>query len=113
MLHQAGESLLGTLNHVLDYARLEEGAYLPESVTFSLRALVDGQLRLVDAGARQKGLVLVGEVADAVPDDWCGNVGGLQQVIANLLSNAIKFTAAGQISLRVQPAPLAAPTGPG
>ena len=105
VLHQAGESLLGTLNHVLDYARLEEGAYLPESVTFSLRALVDGQLRLVDAGARQKGLVLVGEVADAVPDDWCGNVGGLQQVIANLLSNAIKFTAAGQISLRVQPAP--------
>ncbi len=105
VLHQAGESLLGTLNHVLDYARLEEGAYLPESVAFSLRALVDGQLRLVDAGARQKGLVLVGEVDDAVPDDWCGNVGGLQQVIANLLSNAIKFTAAGQISLRVQPAP--------
>ncbi len=105
VLHQSGESLLATLNHVLDYARLEEGAYLPESVGFSLRQLVDGQLRLVDAAARQKGLALVAEVEEALPDAWCGSVGGLRQVIANLLSNAIKFTPAGQVTLRVHLAP--------
>ncbi|MFP5410449.1 MAG: ATP-binding protein [Gammaproteobacteria bacterium] len=105
VLHQSGESLLATLNHVLDYARLEEGAYLPESVDFSLRQLVDGQLRLVDAAARQKGLTLVAEVADSLPDAWCGSVGGLRQVIANLLSNAIKFTATGPVTLRVRQAP--------
>jgi len=104
VLHRSGESLLATLNHVLDYARLEEGAYLPESVEFSLRQLVEGQLQLVDAAARQKGLVLVAEVAEGLPDSWCGSVGGLRQVIANLLSNAIKFTAAGQVTLRVKPA---------
>ncbi len=105
VLHQSGEALLATLNHVLDYARLEEGAYLPESVGFSLRQLVNSQLQLVDAAARQKGLRLVAEVADGLPDAWCGSVGGLRQVIANLLANAIKFTAAGQVTLRVLPTP--------
>jgi two-component system sensor histidine kinase TorS len=105
VLHQSGEALLATLNHVLDYARLEEGAYLPESVGFSLRELVNSQLQLVDAAARQKGLVLVAEVADGLPDACCGSVGGLRQVIANLLANAIKFTAAGQVTLRVLPTP--------
>ena len=105
LLHQSGEALLATLNQVLDYARLEEGAYLPEAVGFSLRQLVDGQRQLVDAAARQKGLALVAEVDAALPDAWCGSVGGLRQVIANLLANAIKFTAAGQVTLRVRPAP--------
>ncbi len=103
-LHQSGESLLATLNQVLDYARLEEGAYLPEAVGFSLRQLVASQLQLVDAAARQKGLVLAAEVDAGLPDAWCGSVGGLRQVIANLLANAIKFTAAGRVTLRVQAA---------
>ncbi|TAH42478.1 MAG: response regulator [Betaproteobacteria bacterium] len=104
VLHDAGESLLATLNQVLDYARLEEGAYLPESVAFSLRQLVLGQLRLVDAAARQKGLTLRAEIADLLPDVYCGSAGSLRQVIGNLLSNAIKFAMAGRVMLRVQAA---------
>ncbi len=104
VLHQSGESLLATLNQILDYARLEEGAYLPEALHFSLRELVDGQVLLLDAAARQKGLALQANIAECLADDYSGSVGGLRQVLANLLSNAIKFTAAGRVTLRVQPA---------
>jgi len=104
VLHQSGESLLATLNQILDYARLEEGTYLPEALDFSLRQLVDGQLLLLDAAARQKGLTLRAGVAEGLPDAYCGSVGGLRQVLGNLLSNAIKFTATGRVALRVQPA---------
>ena len=103
VLHQSGESLLATLNQVLDYARLEEGAYLPETLSFSLRQMVHGQLLLLDASARQKGLVLQAELAPDLPDAYCGSVGGLRQVLGNLLSNAVKFTAAGRVTVRVQP----------
>ena len=102
VLHQSGEALLATLNQVLDYARLEEGAYLPETLRFSLRQLVHGQLQLLDAAARQKGLVLQAELAPDLPDTYCGSVGGLRQVLGNLLSNAVKFTAAGRVIVRVQ-----------
>ncbi|MBS0543246.1 MAG: response regulator [Proteobacteria bacterium] len=104
VLHRSGESLLATLNHVLDYARLEEGAHLPESVAFSLRKLVDDQLQLVNAAARQKGLELLAEVDHTLPDGYCGSVGGLRQVLANLLANAIKFTSSGRVTLRVRAA---------
>ncbi len=102
VLHQSGESLLATLNQVLDYARLEEGAYLPETLIFSLRQLVHGQLLLLEASARQKGLVLQAELGPDLPDAYRGSVGGLRQVLGNLLSNAVKFTAAGRVIVRVR-----------
>ena len=102
VLHQSGESLLATLNQVLDYARLEEEAYLPETLSFSLRQLVEGQLLLHDAAARQKGLLLQAEIAQDLPDTYRGSVGGLRQVLGNLLSNAVKFTAAGRVIVRVR-----------
>jgi signal transduction histidine kinase len=50
-LHKAGEGLLTILNEVLFFAKLEEGASLPEPVDFSIRQLIDEVLTLLEPNA--------------------------------------------------------------
>ncbi|MCB1768048.1 MAG: hybrid sensor histidine kinase/response regulator, partial [Candidatus Competibacteraceae bacterium] len=47
--------------------------------------------------AAEKGLELVYDVDDDVPDVLTGDVTRLRQVLVNLLSNAVKFTGAGEV----------------
>ena len=101
-LHRSGELLLATLNHVLDYARIEEGADIPEETAFDLHELVDSQLLLVAGAAGAKGLTLAADVAPGLAPRYVGAAGSLRQVLGNLLSNAIKFTLAGEVRLRVE-----------
>ncbi|UTW12736.1 ATP-binding protein [Marinobacterium rhizophilum] len=101
ILHQSTEALLGTLNAVLDYARLEHGLQLPPARGFSLQQLIDDQAQLLQAQADQKGLRLHTELDPQFHDACHGSDAGLRQLLGNLLSNAIKFTPSGEISLRL------------
>ncbi len=101
VLHEATDNLLDTFNHVLQYGRLVEGAYLSEKHHFSLRGLVESVATLLSPGATEKGLQLVQQVEPAVADPCFGASGSLRQILTNLLANAIKFTEAGSVALRV------------
>ncbi len=101
LLYRSGELLLATLNDVLDYARLEEGAYVPEEQAFDLHELVESQILLAATAARSKGLRLEADIAPDVPRHHVGAAGSARQVLANLLSNAIKFTAGGEVTVLV------------
>nr|WP_067288451.1 ATP-binding protein [Marinobacterium profundum] len=102
VLHQSTEALLATLNAVLDYARLENGVQVPPPRDFSLRQLIDTQVRLMSARAEQQGLQLSVQLDANLHDACHGSETGLRQILANLLSNAIKFTRQGQVSLTVR-----------
>ncbi|NMG31156.1 response regulator [Aromatoleum evansii] len=101
VLQRSGELLLATLNHVLDYARIEEGGEIPEEEAFDLQELVDNQLLLVAGSAGAKGLRLAAEIAPGLAGRYIGGAGSLRQILANLLSNAIKFTLEGEVRLCV------------
>jgi two-component system, sensor histidine kinase and response regulator len=51
--------------------------------------------------AQQKGLELVWEVEESVPDKLIGDPGRLRQVLLNLAGNAIKFTNRGNVTVKV------------
>jgi two-component system cell cycle sensor histidine kinase PleC len=73
-----------------------------ENTGFSLDDLLAGALSMIAAPAREKGLGLVLDSADA-PDALRGDPTRLSQAVINLLSNAVKFTPDGgriEISLR-------------
>jgi two-component system sensor histidine kinase TorS len=110
-LHKAGEGLLTILNEVLFFAKLEEGASLPEPVDFSIRQLIDEVLTLLEPKALDNDTILQCRVDQRIAEYHHGAEQFLRQVLSNLLANAIKFTECGEVSVEV--ALLAQPEGVG
>jgi len=99
---QSGEALLGIIDDILDFAKIESGRVELEAKPFDLRACVQDSVGLFAAKARERGLLLGWDIGPSVPDMVVGDGGRLRQVITNLLSNAIKFTPDGEIMLEVK-----------
>jgi signal transduction histidine kinase/DNA-binding response OmpR family regulator len=100
-LHKAGEGLLTILNEVLFFAKLEEGASLPEPVDFSIRQLIDEVLTLLEPKALDNDTLLQCRVDQRIAEYHHGAEQFLRQVLSNLLANAIKFTECGEVSVEV------------
>ncbi|MFJ3075971.1 ATP-binding protein [Pseudomonas sp. NPDC087029] len=101
-LYKAGEGLLGILNEVLYFARLEEGESRPEAVAFSLRQLCDEVLTLLEPRALANDSLVLCRIDPQLAGHQHGAEQYLRQVLSNLLANAIKFTEGGEILVEVQ-----------
>ncbi|WGG52659.1 PAS domain-containing protein [Rugamonas sp. DEMB1] len=100
----ATHALLGLVNDVFDFARIEAGQLALEPAPFALDELLDGLAAQLADAAWAKGVEPVFAVAPGVPAMLLGDAARLQQVLLKLLGNAIKFTAAGEVVLTVRPA---------
>ena len=98
----SADGLLGVINDILDFSKIEAGKLELDPIDFDLRDALDAAIKTLALRAHQKGLELVCEVADTVPDRVCGDANRLRQIVLNLAGNAIKFTAAGEVVVRVQ-----------
>ncbi len=100
-VQRSGSNLLGIINDLLDFSRIEAGKLELESVDMDLRSTVEDVLELLAERAHVKGL----ELACSIPADLATYVKGdplrLGQVLTNLLGNAIKFTEQGSVVIRV------------
>ncbi len=97
----SADSLLTVINDILDFSKIEAGKLDLDATPFCLHDAVADTLKMLALRAHDKGLELVGEVDDDVPDAFIGDPGRLRQVLVNLLSNAIKFTDRGEVVLHV------------
>ncbi|EGF95359.1 PAS domain-containing hybrid sensor histidine kinase/response regulator [Brevundimonas diminuta] len=95
----ASEALLGVINDILDYSKLEADAIEMDPEPFDTRALVDGAAAIIESQCSLKGLILRVVVAADTPARLTGDKGRLRQVMLNFLSNAVKFTARGEVTL--------------
>ncbi|KQP43292.1 PAS domain S-box protein [Pseudorhodoferax sp. Leaf274] len=100
-VRQAGQSLLGLLNDILDTAKLEKGAVELELTDFSLRQLCEQVVASMRLTAEKKGLALGLDYPALLSDFRQGDALRIQQVLVNLVGNAIKFTHQGRIDVRV------------
>jgi len=97
----AAQHLLGIVNDVLDYSKVEAGAMRLESAPFELGAVLARVDALLAPQARARGLAFGCSVADGVPGSLLGDPLRLGQVLLNLAGNAVKFTERGEVQLRV------------
>jgi two-component system sensor histidine kinase/response regulator len=96
----AAERLLATINDILDIAKMEADQMTLDETNFSVARLIDESLQAEDARARAKGLRLVAEISQGLPDQLCGDPLRLKQIVLNFINNAIKFSEQGQIVVR-------------
>jgi PAS domain S-box-containing protein len=95
-------SLMRVINDILDYSKIEAGKMELEAIGFNPRDCAEEALRTFAFRAEERGLQLLCDIADEVPQLIEGDPGRLRQVILNLVSNAIKFTHHGEVALKVQ-----------
>ncbi|MDP1827401.1 MAG: ATP-binding protein [Archangium sp.] len=105
VIHQAGKTLLGLVNDILDVSKIEAGKLAIEAIPFDLRGLLGAIQDTLGGAAEAKGFPLNVRVGAGVPDVVVGDPLRLQQVLTNLLSNAIKFTSEGRVELHVEGGP--------
>lgn len=94
--------LLGLLNNVLDFAKLEAGRYEIERSEFNLLKLVEDTIDVVALQAQEKDIEPLLFFDSDLPDYLLGDPVRIRQVLINLLGNAVKFTERGEISLSVK-----------
>ncbi|MEN5145281.1 response regulator [Brevundimonas diminuta] len=101
---KSAEHLLGLVNDLLDYARLEAGALEFDPAPVDLEAMVRGVAELLSPRAHDKDLEIVWSVAADAPD-IVADEGRLRQILFNLTGNAVKFTDRGGVRLAVEALP--------
>jgi PAS domain S-box-containing protein len=100
-VNAAAHGLLGIVNDVLDYSKIEAGKLHFEKRNFHLENLLNHLSALLGFKAQDKGLEFLFDVDANVPTALIGDEMRLSQVLLNLLSNAIKFTNTGEVCLRI------------
>ena len=98
---ESAESLLGIINDILDFTKIEAGKMQLSVEPFWLRDCLVDAIRPFGLRAHQKGVELVYDVDASVPDAVLGDAGRLRQVLTNLVGNALKFTERGEIIVKV------------
>jgi signal transduction histidine kinase/CheY-like chemotaxis protein/HPt (histidine-containing phosphotransfer) domain-containing protein len=101
IIQKSGEALLGIIDDILDFAKIEAGKLELEEVDFDLFACVDESVEAVASQAESKRLELGAVFAPGLSARVRGDPTRLRQVLANLLNNAVRYTERGFVLVRV------------
>ena len=99
----SAEALLGIINDILDYSKIEAGHLTLEHIEFDLFYTVEGVAQTLALRAEEKGLEMTSFIDPHLTANLIGDPGRLRQVLVNLTGNAVKFTEEGEITIRVEP----------
>ncbi len=94
-------SLLGIIDDILDFTRVDGRMLKLENVEFNVRRTIEEITLPFAAKAKEKDLGFHFSVAEDVPAVLMGDPVRLKQILGHLLRNAIKFTAVGGVSTSV------------
>jgi two-component system, sensor histidine kinase and response regulator len=97
----SADSLLGIINDVLDFSKVDARRIELEPREFNLRDCVENVLKALALRAHEKGLELVCHFGRALPAVVVGDPVRLRQILVNLIGNAIKFTEKGDVIVTV------------
>ena len=101
-IRDSAENLMVIINDILDFSKIEAGKLELCHAPFLLRKNLEQGLYSLGLKAEQKGLQLVIQVDEIVPDRLSGDIHKLRQILINLVGNAIKFSEQGAITVSVQ-----------
>lgn len=97
--------LLGVINDILDFTRIESGNFELEKVSFSPAKIVYDTLDMLGMFAEKRNITFFANIPTNMPVKMLGDSNRISQILVNLANNALKFTSDGevQISLKTEP----------
>ncbi|WP_439878707.1 CHASE domain-containing protein [Pseudomonas prosekii] len=98
----AAKSLLGLLNDILDYSKIEAGKLQLDVHPFELEPLMRDLAVVLTGNQGEKEVEVMFDLDSNLPNDLIGDSLRLQQVLINLAGNALKFTLEGQVVVSVE-----------
>ena len=101
-IRTSSNSLLAIINDILDFSKIEAGKLEIESLEMDLWGQVEEVGTMMALQAAMKGLELIVDIAQDVPQMVLGDPQRIRQCLVNLAANAIKFTSTGEIVIAVR-----------
>lgn len=89
------------INNLLDFSKLELDRVVLENNPFFFKEFFNKIMDFNFTLVNEKGLKLILQVDDKIPEVLVGDEFRLTQILNNLVSNAVKFTKVGQIVIEV------------
>ncbi len=98
-INSSSRILLGIINDILDYSKIEAGKLELEIEALSLNHVVSQLWVMFEQRAKEKNVTLFIDEDEQLPAFVFSDELRLTQVLTNLLSNALKFTENGEVKL--------------
>jgi signal transduction histidine kinase/CHASE3 domain sensor protein len=96
-IRASADHLLGLIDEVLTFSRVEAGKEVVRRESTRIKPLVEEAMGMIRPLAEAKGLAVRSEGVDA---ELFTDPGKVRQILLNLLSNAVKFTDEGEVAVR-------------
>jgi signal transduction histidine kinase/CheY-like chemotaxis protein len=114
-IRSCSETLLATINNILDFSAIDSGKIVLEEKATDLRVCVEEILDIFVGRTQNAGIVLHSQIDENVPPRILTDRQRLRQILINLVGNAVKFTEKGEIRVRVflPPTPASTDIPPG
>ncbi len=100
-IRSASNMLLGLVNDVLDFTKIESGRLELVEDTYHLGKLLRDELLLLNTRAAGKPISTVIDIDPNLPSSLWGDELRIKQILANVLSNAVKYTREGYVTLKI------------
>lgn len=104
-IRRNGQLLSALIDDILDLANVESGRLEVEALEFALSELVAEVVSVFEPQATAKGLPLLVEMPQGLPNMCKSDPRRLKQIFVNLIGNAIKFTNFGHVIIRLNGKP--------
>ena len=96
IIDNSSNHLLGVIDDILDFTKIENGKLKIESIDFNVKKEFQSTIGLFSAKASESNISLKINIDKDLPKYLNGDALRIKQIISNLLSNAIKFTNNGK-----------------
>ncbi|SDU30300.1 response regulator [Halopseudomonas salegens] len=97
---RSGHHLLGIINDILDFTKIDGGHLVAERIAFSPQQLLEDIHEMLEEKAQSKGLILTMKSETDLPV-LMGDPLRISQILLNYTNNALKFSEHGTVTLRL------------
>ncbi len=104
IIEHCADNMMKLINNILDFSKLEAGKYLLDEQECKFSKFIDNIVATHIKNIDEKGLRLIINVANDIPEYVMCDELALSRILNNLMSNAVKFTAVGNIMLQIMKA---------